>query len=418
MQKNWRNFLNFVRFIAMRFDQDRCVQVAASLTFTTLLSLVPLLTIALSVFSAFQLFDDFSAQIKAYLLNNLMPDVSGKIITRYMQQFAESAMRMTTLGIVFLGVTAMLLMLTIDHTFNAIWRVSRPRPLLKRLVIYWAVLTLAPLLVGASLSLTSWLIGLSMGYARQIPIFGVGALKILPVLFTTLAFAILFRLVPNSHVPRKHALIGAIVAAIVFESMNRMFGYYISHFPTYKLVYGAFASVPIFLMWVYMSWLAILLGAVISASLSHWGTPAVKTSPSGQLLDALRVLQIMANGLQQGKVNAFPEMAKSLRIGYDALEEILDKLESADIVRKSDGKAWLLMRDVGHIRASELLRLFVLHQGALPTGKNDDPLQKWYANCVWQLEQNADLTLRELFAYSTEYSMSISKNQNNLVRVR
>ena len=162
-------------------------------------------------------------------------------------------------------------------------------------------------------------------------------------------------------------------------------------------------------MWIYLSWLVTLLGAVIAASLSHWGAHTAKTSPSGQLLDALRVLQIMANGLQQGKANSFPEMSKSLRLGYDALEEILDRLERADIVRKSDGNAWLLMRDVGHIRASELLRLFVLHQGQLPTGRSDDPLQRWFANSVWQLEQNADLTLRELFAYSTEYSMSVSR---------
>jgi len=412
MQKNWRNFLNFVRFIAVRFDQDRCVQVAASLTFTTLLSLVPLITIALAMFSAFPVFEDFSTQIKTYLVNNLMPDMAGKIITQYMRQFTESAMRLTAVGLLFLAVTAMLLMLTIDHAFNTIWRVSRPRPLLKRLVIYWAVLTLAPLLIGASLSLTSWLVGLSMGYARQIPIFGVGALKILPVLFTTLAFAMLFRLVPNSYVPRKHALIGAIVAAIVFESMNRVFGYYISHFPTYKLVYGAFASVPVFLMWIYLSWLATLLGAVIAASLSHWGTPATQnTSSSAQLLDALRVLQIMADGLQQGKVNTFPELSKSLHLGYDALEEILDRLESADMVRKADVNGWLLMRDVGHIRASELLRLYVLEQSLLPAGQSDDPLQKWFADCIWQLEQNTDLTLRELFAYSAEYSKSISKGR-------
>ena len=410
MQNNWRDLLNFLRFIAMRFHRDRCVQIAASLTFTTLLSLVPLLTIALTMFSAFPVFEDFSSQIKAFLVNNLMPDMAGKVITQYMRQFTESAMRLTAVGIALLAVTAMLMMLTIDHAFNAIWRVSRPRPLLKRLVVYWAVLTLAPLLIGASLSLTSWLVGLSMGYAKQIPVFGMGALKVLPLLFTTLAFAMLFRLVPNRHVPHIHALIGAIAAAFVFESMNRAFGYYISHFPTYKLVYGAFASVPVFLMWIYLSWLATLLGAVIAASLSHWGVTVIqKSSSSAQLLDALRVLQIMASGLQQGKVNTFPELSKSLHLGYDALEEILDKLESADMVRKSDGNGWLLMRDVGHIRASELLCLFVLHHGPLSAGQYDDPLQRWFANCVWQLEQNADLTLRELFAYSAEYSMSISK---------
>ena len=403
MQKNLRDFLNFMRFIAVRFHQDRCIQIAASLTFTTLLSLVPLLTIALTVFSAFPVFEDFSSQIKTYLINNLMPDMAGKIITQYMRQFTESAMRLTAVGVVLLAVTAMLMMLTIDHAFNAIWRVSRSRPLFKRLVIYWAVLTLAPLLIGASLSLTSWLVGLSMGYAKQIPIFGVGSLKILPVLLTTLAFAMMYRLVPNRHVPRPHALIGAIMAALIFEAMNRVFGYYISHFPTYKLVYGAFASVPIFLMWIYLSWLTILIGAVIAASLSHWRAPVIRNLSSAiQLLNALRVLQILVNGLQQGKVNTFPELSRSLHLGYDVLEKILEKLASADIVRKAEGQGWLLMRDANHIRATELLRLFVLDHSALPVEQSDDPLQQWLAGYAGQLDQSADLTLQELFARNVE----------------
>ena len=404
MQKNWRDFLNFMRFIAGRFNQDRCIQIAASLTFTTLLSLVPLITIALALFSAFPVFEDFSLQIKIYLLNNLMPEMAGKIITEYTQQFAESAMRLTAVGIGFLAVTAMLMMLTIDRAFNTTWQVVHPRPLLKRLVIYWAVLTLAPLLIGASLSLTSWLVGLSMGYAKHIPVFGVGTLKILPVLFTTLAFAILFRLVPNRYVPHTHALIGALVAALIFESMNRVFGYYVSHFPTYKLVYGAFASVPIFLMWVYLSWLTILIGAVIAASLSHWRAPATqRLSSATQLLNALRVLQIMADGLQQGRVSTFQELSRSLYLGYDVLEEILEKLASADMVRKAEGQGWLLMRDANHIRATELLRLFVLDPSSLPVGQNDEPLQQWLVGCAGQLEQSTDLTLQQLFAHGVEH---------------
>lgn len=399
MQENLHNLVKFVRFIAMRFDQDRCIQIAASLTFTTLLSLVPLITIALAMFSAFPVFEDYSAQIKVYLLNNLMPDMAGKIITQYTQQFADSATRLTAVGIAFLAVTAMSMMLTIEQAFNVIWRVARPRPLLKRLVVYWAVLTLAPLLIGASLSLTSWLVGFSMGYAKHIPVFGVGVMKVLPVLFTTLAFAMLFRLVPNRYVPHSHALTGALVAAIVFECMNRIFGYYISHFPTYKLVYGAFASVPIFLMWIYLSWLAILTGAVIAASLSHWRSPATENLlPATQLLDALRVMQIMAGGFQQGRVITFAEMSESLHLGYDALEKILEKLAGADMVRKAEDQGWLLMRDVGNIRASELLNLFVLGRGKLSAGQNEGPLHQWFDASVEQLEQGTDLTLRELFA--------------------
>jgi membrane protein len=399
MRRNFHDIKTLIRFIAARFAQDRCAQTAASLTFTTLLALVPILTIALTVFSAFPVFEDFSTQIKIYLLNNLMPENAGIIITQYMQQFADSAARLTAVGIVFLTVTAMSMMLTIDKAFNVIWRVARPRPLVKRLVVYWAVLTLAPLLIGASLSLTSWLVGLSMGYARHIPYFGMDALKILPVLFTTMAFALLFRLVPNRYVPRAHALFGALVAAVIFEFMNRMFGYFVSNFPTYKLVYGAFASVPIFLMWIYLSWLTILFGAVIAASLSHWRTSAVQhNAPTAQLLDALRVLQIMATSFQQGRVSTLPELSRSLRLGYDALEEILDDLAGADMVRKAEGNGWLLMRDVNHIRATELLHLFVLDRGSLPADQIEDPLQQWLAACAGQLKKNTDITLQELFA--------------------
>ena len=399
MRKFFHDILTLIRFIVARFVQDRCAQAAASLTFTTLLALVPMITIALTVFSAFPVFEDFSAQIKIYLLNNLMPENAGIIITQYMQQFADSAARLTAVGIVILTVTAMMMLLTIDKAFNIIWRVKRPRPLVKRLVAYWAVLTLAPLLIGASLSLTSWLVGLSMGHAKYVSPFGVAILKVLPVLFATMAFALLFRVVPNRHVPKLHALIGAFTAAVVFEAMSRVFGYYISHFPTYTLVYGAFASVPIFLMWIYLSWLTILFGAVIAASISHWRTPAAQHfTPIARMLDALRVLQIMATGFRQGRVSTLPELSKTLLLGYDTLENILEDLSGADMVRTVAGNGWLLMRDVNHIRATALLDLFLIDRGSLSARQNDDPLRQWLATCAEQLEQSTDITLQELFA--------------------
>lgn len=235
----------FLRYVAVRLQEDRCTQMAASLTFTTLLSLVPLITIALTLFSAFPVFNDYSTHIKDFILSNMMPETGGKLISRYMEQFAESASRLTQVGIVFLAFTSMLMMLTIDNAFNMIWRVSRPRSLLQRILVYWAVLTLAPLLVGGSLSLTSWLAGLSAGYVQQMPALSIDVLKVIPVILTTAAFTLLFRVVPNRYVPMRHAILGGVIAAAAFETMNQAFAFYISHFPTYKLVYGAFASVPI-----------------------------------------------------------------------------------------------------------------------------------------------------------------------------
>jgi len=197
-------------------------------------------------------------------------------------------------------------------------------------------------------------------------------------------------------------LIGALISAFIFESMSRIFGYYISHFPTYKLVYGAFSSVPIFLMWIYLSWLAILTGAVITASLSHWRTSPSSSlsSPPAQILDALRILKIMSNSFQSGRVCTFPELSKSLHLGYDTLETILGKLASANLVCKSEGLGWLLMRDISKIRTTELFHLFLLDISILPAGQNDEPAQKWLMACAKKLEQSTDLTLHELFAQS------------------
>lgn len=398
MQKNLHDLNVLTRFIMKRFVQDRCAQAAASLTLTTLLSLVPLITIAVTVFSVFPVFEDFSTEIRAYLVTNLMPGTAGNI-ARHMQQFAESATRLTAMGLAILAMMAMSMMLTIDNAFNVIWRVKQPRPLLKRLVVYWAVLTLAPLLIGASLSLTSWLVGLSMGYAKHIPIFGVGSLKILPFIFTTLAFSMLFRLVPNRYVPRSHALIGAVFAALVFETMNRIFGHYISHFPTYRLVYGAFASVPIFLMWIYLSWLSILFGAVIAASLSHWRVSEdQRLSPVLRMLDALRLLKLLADGMQQGKVWRFGELSIELNLGYESLEEMLERLKGADMVRKTDDYGWLIMRDLEHIKASELLKMFVMDSATLKAAPPQDAAQNWLLACVEKSEHIADVNLRQLFA--------------------
>ena len=399
MKKNWPDLWHFLRFIIARFRQDRCTQMAASLTYTTLLSLVPLITIALTLFSAFPVFDDFSGQIKHFLLTNMMPETGGRMISRYMEQFTESAARLTAVGIVFLGVTAMLMMHTIDNAFNTIWRVSRPRPLVQRILVYWAVLTLGPLLVGGSLTLTSWLVGVSMGYARQIPAIGVVMLKVAPVILTTLAFSLLFRIVPHRHVPLRHAVIGGVVAAVAFESMNRIFAYYIAHFPSYKLIYGAFASIPIFLLWIYLSWLTVLSGALIASSLSYWrGDSARHVSPAAQLYYALRILKLMSNGMHSGTVQSLPTLSSQLNTGFDSLEQILEKLAQANLVRKLAGNGWVMILGAEHVQLAELYRLFVFDPSMLATQHNDAEIRAWFERLGQRAADDAKITLHDLYA--------------------
>ena len=400
MKRNWTDLQHLLHFIAARFRQDRCAQMAASLTFTTLLSLVPLITIALTLFSAFPVFESFSTQIKSFLLSNMLPETGGKMISRYVEQFAESAAKLTAVGVVLLGVTAMLLMHTIDNAFNMIWRVSRPRPLVQRVLIYWAGLTLGPLLIGGSLTLTSWLVGVSVGYARQIPEFGVLLLRVAPVLLTTLAFSLLFRVVPNRHVPLRHAFIGGMVAAAAFESMNRAFAFYIAHFPTYKLVYGAFASIPIFLLWIYLSWLTILLGALITASLSHWrGGSTRHISAAAQLYYALRILRVMSEGMHSGAAQTVPALSGRLNIGFDVLEQTLEKLAQANVVsRLAAGHGWAMVRDMEHVRLAELYRLFVFDPSMLAAQDDDVDILAWFGQIERHVADTTTVTLHDLFA--------------------
>lgn len=391
--------LRFLRYVTVRLQEDRCTQMAASLTFTTLFSVVPLITIALTLFSAFPVFSEYSTHIKEFILTNMVPETGGRIITHYMEQFAESASRLTAVGIVFLAVTAMLLMLTIDNAFNMIWRVSRPRSLLQRVLVYWAVLTLAPLLIGGSLSLTSWLAGFSAEYAQQAPAIGMDVLKIIPVLMTTTAFTLLFRVVPNRYVPMRHAIIGGLVAALAFESMNRGFAFYISHFTAYKLVYGAFASVPVFLLWVYLSWITVLFGAIITASLSHWrSTHSLRLDQAAKLYYAVGTLKLMYKGMGKGEVQTLPGLSRQLHIGYDDVEKILEKLVKAKIVGKLSGLGWSVVRAPEAVEVSELMKLFLLDVSTLPKHTGDGDIKAWLSAMEKRMIEPKGMTLHDLWS--------------------
>lgn len=392
-------FIGFVGFVAARFRQDRCADMASSLTFTSLLSLVPLITIVLTLFSAFPQFAAFSEHAKEIILSNMVPETGGRIISQYMEQFAENAARLTAVGIVFLGVTAMLMIYNIDHAFNTIWRVTRQRTVIQRVLVYWAVLTLAPLLVGGSLSMTSWLINMSVGKLSSFSPLLVALFKIIPLLLATLAFTFLFRVVPNRYVPLQHAFIGGVVSAIAFEAMNRAFALYISSFPTYKLVYGAFASIPIFLLWLYLSWLTVLLGAALTASLSHWRSKngVHPLSPELKLYYSLCILRLLNEGLRSGVAQTLPMLSKELRLGYDSLEELLEKMATIRLVQRMIGHSWVMIRAPEHVQAIELYRLFVFDPEKPPFRSHCEGINGWLARLEIQEAKTAKVSLQDLF---------------------
>jgi membrane protein len=258
-----------VRLAWRRFQEERCPQIAASLAFTTMLAIVPVITVALTAISAFPVFRELLQYVERFLVRIMLPE-SAAVVAGYAAQFAENAARLTTLGIALIFVTAVLVLLTIDRAFNQIWRVPRPRGLVPRLVVYWALLTVGPPLIGASLALTSWLVSQSLGMVKGMPRAAEMMLDVVPVLLTAFAFTLAYIAIPNRRVRVRDALTGGVGAAVAFEATKHGFAFFIAQVPTYKLVYGAFASVPIFLLWIYLSWVVVLLGAVTAAVMPEW----------------------------------------------------------------------------------------------------------------------------------------------------
>ena len=262
-----RVLARFVAYCVRRFTADDGLRAAAALSYSTLLALVPLIAIVLAVLSAVDAFEGLGAELQERLLTAMLPDaaqaVSGQITT-----FVANAGRLTGPGVLGLAATAILLLNTITGAFGAIWHASEPRPLAMRLLVYWALLTLGPLLLGASISVSTYAfaaVRLTPIESYAVPLFG-----LLPFLLSAAGCTLLFIVVPNRAVRTHHALAGGAVAAVLLELLKKGFGYYLANFPTYQAIYGALAAVPIFLVWMYLSWSVLLFGAEIAAALPEW----------------------------------------------------------------------------------------------------------------------------------------------------
>ncbi len=248
----WRHFIDD------GFPRD-----AAALAYATLLALVPLAAVVFSALSMFPVFEEWALMLEQFVYQNFVP-AAGDVIQEHLQRFTEHTGKLTAIGSVFLVVGAVLLLFTIEETFNEIWHVKEGRRMSQRVLSYWAVLTLGPLLIGASLSLTSYLISLTLSSDRAVLAQAQSyALSALPFVFEVLAFLILYMVVPNCIVRFRDALVGGIAAAILFEISKRGFAWFVLNFASYQVIYGALATIPIFLIWIYISWLVVLVGAAV-----------------------------------------------------------------------------------------------------------------------------------------------------------
>jgi membrane protein len=258
---------NVILMVAQRSRAERYSQVAGSLAFTTLLSIVPLLTVALAVVSRLPVSSMLRAALERFLLDNLLPQKAGVVIAEYVLRFSEKATHLTLAGALLLVVAAFALMLTIDHAFNGIWRVVRPRPLWSRVLAHALVLALGPMLLGAALAATTYAVSTSLGWVDEPLWLRRFLFGLLPALTLIGLFSLLFATVPNKAVRGLDAFAGGLLTALGLIAMQRLFSLFVVSFPAYNLIYGAFAAVPIFLLWLYLSWLVVLLGATLTAVL-------------------------------------------------------------------------------------------------------------------------------------------------------
>ncbi len=353
-------FYRFLLFVYRRFDADDSGQTAASLTYTSLLAIVPLITIALTIISAFPAFRGISASFKTFLLQNMVPETASKVITVYMMQFSANAGKLTLIGIAALAVTALLLMQTIEHALNNIWHVQTRRGLMQRLLIYWALLTVGPILIGAGLYASSYLAGLAIGIVHEIHGLRLFLLKFVPAVLTVTAMSLLYLLVPNRYVPTRHAWIGGLVAGLLFEAVKLLFSGYVSHFPSYTMIYGAFAALPLFLLWIYLSWITVLIGATLTAALPYYhNTHDADTHVPGNIFYiALHVLQRAALAQQQGKILTIKQLTAAMHANWDQLEQVLSELARAHWLVRT-GKGWALASPAEHIILREVFERLV-----------------------------------------------------------
>jgi membrane protein len=390
--------IDFARIAWRRLQEERCLQIASSLTFTALLAIVPIITVALTFISAFPVFREWMLNVQQFLLLNMLPE-SAEAIGEYTQQFADNAAKLTAVGLVFLFVTAMIVLNTIDRAFNQIWRVPHRRSTVQRAFIYWALLTVGPILIGASLSLTSWLVSLSLGLVRDVPFASLILIKMVPVLLTGLAFAFVYVALPNRRVLVRDALSGGFLAALAFEGMKHGFAFYITHFPTHKVVYGAFASVPIFLLWIYLSWVVVLFGAVAAAVMPEWRERAAQTEPvpGSQFLDALQILRILREAHHSGNTVTGLRLHTAVKLPIDRIEAMLDVMSAAHWVGRVN-RGWALIRDAAEISVADVYHLFVFRTGAkLSARQSGHELDRLALELVGSVDDRLQISLEELF---------------------
>lgn len=393
-----RQIYFFLRYLLRRYGQDRCLQMAAGLSYSSLLALVPLLAIALGLLAAFPAFDAARESLREMLFQAIPPDQAARA-NEHLDSFLRNAAKLTAPGIIGLGVTALLLLSNINSAINIIWRVRQERPLVLRLLVYWALLTLGPILLGASLSITSYAFA-TVHSSGTLEAVSIPLSRFFAILLATLGCASFYILVPNRPVSLTAGLAGGLLAAVLLEVLKYGFGLYVGQVPSYQAVYGALSALPIFLIWMYLAWAVILLGAQLAAALPEWRAVIrhghLDEAPINRLVLALALMERLRNAHRRGR----PLKQRMLVAGLPATPteagEVVERLREAGLVVGTANDTQILGRDLSTVTLSELAESLDL----APRNREDWPglVQDALAGLQAELEGPLSQTLDSLLA--------------------
>ena len=396
----------FARFLWQRFLDDKCFETAGALSYTTLFAIVPMLAAVIAIVSVFPAFAGLRDSVTRFIFRSFVP-AAGETVQGYLLQFAGNASKLTLFGVLFLLASALMMMASIEDRFNRIWRVSSRRKGSARLLLYWAALTLGPILVTTGVGVSSWVYAQPLW--RGVAGHGVAGFRLwllAPFLITWVGLTVLYQVVPNCKVRWRNAIIGALLAAVLFEFARKGFAAYVQGVANYNEVYGALAAIPIFLIWVYLSWVVVLLGAILAAALH-----AFEYRPTGELLPPgcefvglLRVVQRFAEAQRTGDaLDDAGLRARERFLTADLLQRYLDDLQHAGLIRRAEGGGWLVVRDLDSVCADDLF-----HAGRYRLPEDSVALQRAAAGLAPEarvtlqraeaaLKKNLRVPLRELF---------------------
>lgn len=400
-----RAALAFLRHLQQRLIENHCLQSAAALTYLSLFALVPLMTVAYAMLSAIPAFANAGEQVQRFLFTHFVPS-TGQEIQNYLQQFSSEARQLTGIGIVFLIVTAYGMLTQIESTFNGIWRVPNRRSGVRGFLLYWAILSLGPICIGLAIGISTYLLSLRVMF-DAVDIFGVKSLllAIAPLLLTSAAFTLIYIAVPNGRVPLRDAVIGGIVAAVCFEIAKQFFAFAVAS--GYERVYGKFAILPLFLVWIYTSWIIVLAGAELVFAQSGYASRHASHVPD--LLVAVAVLARLWQCHLDGRtLDPHALVRERWLLGRyplpaDRWSRLRTQLMQAGLIRSGDDGDYLLGRDLHHMTLWQLAELL----GQVPPSYDrplDDTAVPWLSRYRAALDQwrqcgmQLDLSLAELFA--------------------